>query len=54
VAILNAATICGFRTADQNRCPDNDSQHTPNLFVSCARVNHQTPKSKEGNSGGGG
>ncbi|GAG33982.1 unnamed protein product, partial [marine sediment metagenome] len=31
---------------------DNDSQHTLNLFVSYARVNRQTPKSTDGNSGG--
>ncbi len=50
--ILNAAIICGFCTADQNRCTDNDSQHTRSLFVSYARVNRQTPKSTDGNSGG--
>ena len=34
----NTAIICGFRTAEQNQCTDNDSQHTLNLLVSHGRV----------------
>ena len=49
--MLNAAIIRSLRTADQHRSTDNDGQHTLNLFVSDARVNNQTPESKEGNSG---
>ena len=48
--ILNAAIICGFSTAEQNRCTDNDSQHTLNSFVSYVRVNCQTLKYMDGNT----